>query len=113
MHSGWPYIPAKFVADTLSMGPPVQAVVQRVPAAPRFTAHLPTYYRVDTRLSKSFDRGRNRISAFVEVFNLLGRENVAGHDWSAFLRTNGTLAVSSSEGLFLPRLPSVGVRWEF
>lgn len=113
MHSGWPYIPAKFVADTISAGPPVQAVVQRVPAAPLFTAHLPAYYRVDTRLSKSFDKGRNRISAFVEVFNLLGRENVAGHDWSAFLRTNGTLAVTSSEGLFLPRLPSVGVRWEF
>lgn len=113
MHSGWPYIPAKFVADTISSGPPVQAVVQRVPAAPFFTAHLPAYYRVDTRLSKAFDRGRNRISAFIEVFNLLGRENVAGHDWSAFLRSNGTLAVSSSEGLFLPRLPSVGVRWEF
>jgi hypothetical protein len=113
MHSGWPFIPAKFVTDTIAPGPPPQVVVQRVPAAPLFVEHLPTYRRVDTRVSKTFDRGRHRIGAFIELFNLFGRENVAGHDYSAFLRQNGTLAVNRSDGLFLPRLPTLGVRWEF
>jgi hypothetical protein len=113
MHSGWPFIPATFAPDTITTGPPANVVPERVPSAPVFTGQLSTYHRFDARISKAFDAGRHRISVFVDVFNLFDRDNESGSSYDAVINSGGTVTVRRFRELFLPRLPSLGVRWDF
>jgi outer membrane cobalamin receptor len=108
-HSGWPMIPATFRVDTLSTG---QRYVHRVPSPPLFSERLGAYHRVDMRVSRAFDVGRNRISFYAELFNLFDAENQRGTSYRARL-TTAAYTVEGFEELYLPRLPSLGVRWEF
>ena len=113
LHSGWPLIPPAYRVDTLSQGPPTLVAVSRIPSEPLFTDTRDTYHRFDVRMSKGFDRGRHRISVYVEVFNLLNHLNHAGNSYNIGFLQNGTLRVTPEKEHSLQRLPSLGVRWEF
>ena len=109
MHSGWPVIPATFRADTIG---PNQIFLRRVPSPALFVEQLETYQRFDVRLSRAFDVGRGRISVFAEVFNALNTENQRGTTYRARFNS-GQVAVDRFTETFLPRLPSLGIRWDF
>jgi outer membrane receptor protein involved in Fe transport len=71
---------------------------------------LPTYHRLDLRLSRSWFLRRSELSAFVDVQNLYDRRNVGGFDPG--LDEEAGIAVLEPEpwpGI----LPSVGIVWEF
>jgi uncharacterized protein (DUF2062 family) len=78
-------------------------------APTRNDLRLPTYSRLDLRLSRTYNFTRRRLTLYVEVLNVLNHENLG--------RTNGSvhrdgLAVGYVETLF-PFLPSAGLRLEF
>jgi ABC-type transport system substrate-binding protein len=54
-----------------------------------------------------------RLAVFVDVFNVYNRENPRG--WSSSFENDGNGSVHLEEGpvMNLPRLPSLGVSWEF
>ncbi|MEW5914955.1 MAG: TonB-dependent receptor [Gemmatimonadota bacterium] len=109
MHSGWPFVPATFRVDTISA---TQVFLRRVPSEPLFSEELDLYQRFDVRVSRAFDVGRGRISVFAEIFNLLDTANHRGTSYAP--RFDGrTLSVTRFRETFLPRLPSLGVRWDF
>lgn len=108
-HSGWPFIPATFRVDTLS---PTQRAIRRVPSTPLFVEQLDAYQRFDVRVSRAFDVERSRISFFAELFNILDTENQRGNSYAVRV-VSGEFQVQRFRETFLPRLPSLGVRWEF
>ena len=71
---------------------------------------LPRYARLDVRLSRAFTRRASRISLFVEVLNVLDRENVRFTPPGVNLRTGQAFGLYES---MIPRVPSAGVLVEF
>jgi hypothetical protein len=78
--------------------------------ADRNTARLPVYARLDVRGNRTFPWSHRRLTAFVEVINVLNRENVRFVPPSV----NRSLNVVGTpfESMF-PIVPSVGVLIEF
>jgi hypothetical protein len=62
------------------------------------------------RANRTFTFERSRLTLFVEVMNLLGRNN--GGQSDGFIVSGSLRAVGYVEGL-LPRVPSAGLLFEF
>jgi hypothetical protein len=75
----------------------------------RNQVRLPLYARLDLRANYTFTFQRSRLTLFVEVMNVLGRENLRQTD--GFIRSN-LMAIGYVDRL-LPRVPSAGVLFEF
>jgi hypothetical protein len=58
---------------------------------------LPAYARWDARLTQYLPLRRSMLVTFVEVLNLVGRENVAGYVWDADYRTRRSTATFYSD----------------
>ena len=71
---------------------------------------LPRYARLDVRLSRAFNRHSSRITLFVEVMNVLDRENVRFTPPGVNLRTGQAFGLFES---MIPRVPSAGVLVDF
>jgi hypothetical protein len=71
---------------------------------------LPRYARLDVRLSRAFNRRSSRITLFVEVLNVLDRENVRFTPPGVNARTGQAFGLFDS---MIPRVPSAGVLVEF
>jgi hypothetical protein len=111
-HSGWPYTPTNVVVDTLVNTPTqLSFTVKRMPGEIN-SERLRAYQRLDVRWTRYFDTARGRVSVFGEVYNLLDAENPRG--FSENVNFNGRrVSVASEEITMWPRLPIVGVTWEF
>jgi hypothetical protein len=75
----------------------------------RNQVRLPVYARLDIRANRTFTFNRSRLTLFVEVMNLLARDNLRQTDGS--IRANLD-AIGFTDRL-LPRVPSAGVLFEF
>jgi hypothetical protein len=76
----------------------------------RNTTRLPAYARVDLRADRTFTLGRRRLTLFVEVLNVLNRENVRFSDPTVNPITG---RVRGAVETLFPLLPSAGVLVEF
>lgn len=100
-HSGWPTTPV------LARVEGTQLLTE---LGPRASARLPDYQRLDFRASRT----AGAFSFFVELFNLLGRENVTRVDTFEFRQDpNGAVTASPVTESVIGILPSFGVTWRF
>jgi hypothetical protein len=104
------------VAGTYHSGWPATPLVARIEnnrivavAGPRNSTRLPSYRRIDLRVSRHVPAGRGMVSFFVELFNVFNQRNV--------VRVGG---YDIREGEVTPRyesiigiLPSFGATWQF
>jgi hypothetical protein len=111
-HSGWPYTPTKLVLDTLANSPSQFILQVNRSVGDLNSQRLPSYHRVDARFTRYFDTTRGRLSAFAEVYNLLGTKNVRGL-WKRVEARGRNVQVVTGEVDQWPRLPLVGLTWEF
>ena len=79
-------------------------------SASRNQVRLPFYSRLDVRANRTFTFQRSRLTLYVEVMNLLGRQN--GGQSDGFIRPSTHEAIGYVERL-LPRIPSAGFLFEF
>jgi len=79
-------------------------------AASRNTLRLPTYSRVDLRGNRTFNWSRKRLTLFVEVINLLNRDNVRFNPPGV---NSTTRRVSNLFESLIPIVPSAGILIEF
>ena len=107
-HSGLPITARSWESGRLEDGTYWVQSTFGVPYAER----LPSYHRLDARLSRTWDTRRGRVSAFLDVFNLYNRDNARAYSYSYTLLENGVRVNRAVETL-LPVLPSIGVNWEF
>jgi hypothetical protein len=75
----------------------------------RNRVRLPTYARLDARATRTFTFSRRRLTLFVEVMNVLNRENVGPADPSV----RASLQVTGFAERLIPRVPSAGFVVEF
>ena len=67
--------------------------------------------RADLRISRYFPLSKGRITAFVEMLNVLGRENVRGYEYDLMGSSSGFYIERDAEYWF-GRVPSFGVTYE-
>jgi hypothetical protein len=107
--SGWP---TTSLALEEIIGPGGQPEFIAMPG-PRNAEQLPHFASLDARVSRKFDVGRGTITAFVEVSNLLDRNNVCCFDYDLETDINGEEYLDNSPDYWLPLLPAIGFLWEF
>jgi outer membrane receptor protein involved in Fe transport len=74
---------------------------------------LPDYARFDVRLAKSFPKDRYRITLFVEVLNLLDRDNVSysGYEFAFVNPETGRIRNLTLQQF--PIFPTAGIMFVF
>ena len=75
----------------------------------RNQVRLPTYARLDARATRTFTFSRRRLTLFVEVMNVLDRQNVGPANPSV----RASLQVTGFAERLIPRVPSAGFVIEF
>ena len=76
----------------------------------RNTLRVPFYSRLDTRVNRSFQWSRTRLTLLLEALNVYNRVNVRPEVPGIDLRT---FQASPLYETLLPFLPSIGLRLEF
>jgi hypothetical protein len=110
IHSGWPTTDLTLVTDGVDPdGEPDYVVVP----GPRNALRYDYFASVDFRISRRFAVKRGTLSVFLEVSNLLDRQNICCRDWDIADGPSGTQELELSLDYWLPRLPAVGILWEF
>ncbi len=109
IRSGWPTTSLALEEVAGPGGEPEFIVI----TGPRNAAQLPHFSSLDVRISRTFDVGRGRITAFLEVSNLLNRNNICCYDYDLETDADGEEFLESSPDYWLPLLPAVGFLWEF
>jgi outer membrane receptor protein involved in Fe transport len=71
---------------------------------------LPVYSRLDVRANRTFNWERKRLTLFVEVMNVLGRENMRYEQPGVNIVTLQAFGIFNS---MIPRIPSAGILIEF
>ena len=100
-HSGWPTTPV------LARVEGTQILTE---LGPRNSTRLPDYQRLDFRASRT----AGAFSFFVELFNLLGHDNVTRVNTFEFQQdANGAVTASPVTESVIGVLPSFGVTWRF
>ena len=79
-------------------------------SATRNELRLPMYSRLDVRANRTFNWEKKRMTLFVEVMNVLGRENVRYEQPGVNVRTLQAFGIFNT---MLPRIPSAGILIEF
>ena len=77
----------------------------------RNEVRLPLYARLDVRANRVFNYQKRRLTLFVEVMNVLNRDNVRAVSPSS-INGRTRLVTAYLQSLF-PLMPSVGVLFEF
>ncbi len=76
----------------------------------RNTVRVPLYSRLDLRANRTFNWESKRLTLFVEVMNVLGRDNVRYEQPGVNVRTRQAFGLFNS---MIPLVPSAGVLIEF
>ena len=110
-HSGWRYTPVSINEEAFGVDPEQPALR----FGERYSERYRNFFSVDIRTGCEYRWGRNRFRFFFEVLNLLNRENVVSV--TDFYLTGGgpnTLPrLNSDDDSYIPRIPSLGIIWEF
>lgn len=104
-HSGWPSTTVDYAADTLG-----ELVLLKRVFGPRNGSRQPAYQRMDLRVTRAFDLGGSRLTAFVDIFNILDRRLDTGQLPPPPF---DTIRPRDRFDQWLPRVPSFGLTWEF
>ena len=104
-HTGWPTTP---VAGSVVGGRLV------LTGGALNSLRLPSYKRVDFRVSREFRVRHSAVSAFVEVFNALNWSNVVHVDYFDVIEgPRGAVQVVPRYESLVTALPSFGITWQF
>jgi hypothetical protein len=109
--SGWPASEQSYEIITLATGD----VATRNVFTNLYGVRLPPYRRLDVRVSKRFDLPRGRLFMDLDLFNALNRENPQNLDYydMRFDPAKRLLEYASEVEPQIPRLVTLGLRWEF
>jgi hypothetical protein len=105
-HTGWPITPSIFTTDSAR---------QRIfhDYGPYNSDRLPDYHRMDFRATRVWQTPHGRVAVFLDVFNLYDHKNPQAYNYSINFTRGGALNQRRGIETLLPRLPTIGVTWEF
>jgi len=100
--SGYPYAPKYLSYEEKSN----QYIWETEPVNSKF---LPSYQRVDLKISKEFKLNSHRLKTFIEISNLFNKENIRGYEYGFDSKGNPKV----TKIVLWPLLPSFGIKYEF
>ncbi|MFC1660950.1 TonB-dependent receptor domain-containing protein [Gemmatimonadota bacterium] len=107
-HSPWPFTEVKYLVDETVWG---NLFFRRYPDVLN-QGRLTPYKRLDFRASRKLRFGRGELLLYVDVFNLLNRQNAMDlEQWAGFV--DGRLVTDQDLYPQLGIMPSVGLKWTF
>ena len=109
-HSGWPYTPNYFRTDTIIANENGLLLNITDRLGELNSGRLPSYYRLDFRATRYLSVRGTRIAVFADIFNALNRENPRGYGYDLKFNPVRIVRVLDTQ---VPRLPTIGVTWEF
>lgn len=71
------------------------------------------FQSLDVRVSRRFDLPKGELTAFLEVTNLLNRQNPCCTEYAVVPDESGQPTIVGDQGTWLPIVPSLGVLWRF
>ena len=82
---------------------------------PYYEEFFPAYHRVDMRFQRKFLlRGRHSLGIYVEITNLLSRDNIQNTgDHALFIQRGQPPFITRDEDTWVPQTANFGVRWNF
>jgi hypothetical protein len=108
-HTGWPTTEVDLQVERLANGKPYVHWLYE----PYNSSRLPAYHRLDTRITHVIPTRRGGVSIFLDLFNAYDRENPRAVVVYASVDSSGNVRKRQYIERLLPRLPSLGVVWEF
>lgn len=109
VRSGWPTTSLRLEEVPVAGGGTETVAIP----GPRNAERLSSFASLDARLSRTFDVRRGKLTAFVEIANLLNRDNVCCIDYDLGEDAAGNDILEFSKDFWLPLLPAAGILWEF
>jgi outer membrane receptor protein involved in Fe transport len=111
IHTGWPLTELALVEDGVDEDGEIDYVA--VPG-PRNAGRHPSFASLDFRVSRTWKLRRGSFMAFLEVSNLTNRKNQCCLDWDLEEdEETGEDVFERGVDYWMPRLPAIGVLWEF
>jgi hypothetical protein len=108
-HSGWPKTELLVEAiQTPGGGSELVATT-----TPRNSLNYDNFHTLDVRASRKFQLSNSELIAFVEISNVVNRENTCCTEYSTTVNSAGESVLVTEPGHWLPMVPSVGVLWKF
>jgi outer membrane receptor protein involved in Fe transport len=118
IHSGWPTTSLSLVQEAQ------EALLQNddedgdeadymLEFGPRNAENFSTFASIDFRVSRQWELGNSRITAFFELSNAFNRKNQCCIDYDIEDEDAEPLELEESIDYWLPILPAIGVLWEF
>jgi hypothetical protein len=115
-HSGWPYTPQIIQFDTLTVFQDEglhSALRWREEFGKLNSDRLPTYHRLDLRITRRFAFPGSNLDVYLDLFNAYNQQNLRSYDYGTSFIENKLKWVRYPDEELLPILPSIGFRWEF
>ena len=107
-HTGWPYTGVHVATSPI----PDDGTRIYLQSDEQLSSRHTSYRRVDLRANRYFRVGRGRITAFVELINVFGFDNVRGYSYDIRLGGPTGYYIDSDAETWFGRLPSFGVAYE-
>jgi outer membrane receptor protein involved in Fe transport len=109
-HSGWPYTESH--SEITKWYPDGHYDIEWV-NGPINANRLPSYHRMDLRISRRFETGSGGISAFFEIRNIYNRKNIREYLYTHLgYWNNRTHSAKQGDEYGLPLVPSFGISWD-
>ena len=108
-HSGWP-------KTDLSLQPtlnPDGSSGWIASTSPRNSLNYDSFQSLDVRASRVFQLPKSELMAFLEVSNVLNRQNACCTAYSMRVTDDGSSSLRAEKNNWLPLVPSIGVVWKF
>ncbi len=106
-HTGWPYTNERGVEVRRRNG----TLDLAIRPESLYAARLPTYSRLDLRVTRRHVTARGELRVFAEIINLTNHENVLGYDIFRVRDANGAFQLVRNTETWFSLLPSAGVTW--
>ncbi len=106
-HSGWPYTDVYLDSAITPEG-----TGYWVQAGEQWGARHNSYQRLDLRINRFFPLSKGRITAFIEVLNVLNRKNVRGYSYGLTYDW-GRYHIRREAETWFGILPSFGISYDF
>jgi outer membrane receptor protein involved in Fe transport len=116
LHSGWPFTPQIIEFDTISVfqDEGLDSTLRwREEFGPLNSSSLPTYHRLDLRVTRRFELDQGALDVYLDIFNAYNQENLRSYDYGTQVVGNDLKYMRWPDEGLLPFLPSIGFRWEF
>lgn len=117
IHSGWPTTSLSLVQESqealLQNDDDEDEADYMLEFGPRNAENFSTFASIDFRVSRQWELGNSRITAFFELSNAFNRKNQCCIDYDIEDEDAEPLELEESIDYWLPILPAIGVLWEF